>query len=704
MNDSNRSQPVMTRALPILIVAAVPLASFLSFSIQPLMGKQLLPLYGGASGTWLGTMLYFQLALLLGYAWATWLVRRRVRVQVGATCGLALLAMLTFHLPSEQAGISPGIVTVVWRLVTSSLPAMMLLFSASPLLHDWLRRRGQDVPHYLYAVSSAGSLAALLLYPFVIETSLRVPEQTFYWQGILIIVAGLLAAAGYILMRTEDATDAQWTPDEPAETASLGLIATWLGISALTCIGMLGATYHLASEIGSTPIAWVGPFGAYLLSFTVTFSERWRRWMTLTTIVWLALSLAGFMVTKGYTAATVNAWRALWLLSLTASGSFLGNALLHSLRPARRFEKYYLILAAGGVLGGLLSVAVIPSLFARPAEFVIASAALLTIGMLWLNGRRERSSVVVTVAVLFAPVLVLGYQQARQETANGVRVRHLRDLYGHIMITLNPESTVLSSDTTTRGSQLNADAAARRRPTLYYTESTGIGRVLERLQAERPGMHVGVIGLGAGTLAAYARKGDVYDFWDIDPKVIRVAREYFTFVADSAGQINLVRRDGRKAIEDSRSDYDLLVVDAFAGDGIPAHLLTREAITVYQRRLAARDGLLVVHASTRYSSLFPVVEATARTVGRSTIDVITEISASTPARDWDPTHTEYIIVCRLEQAKTIAAWFPEEEEKGRVKHQVATSQSPLINSQFIWSDDRSAALDTLDVSRFLIAP
>jgi predicted O-methyltransferase YrrM len=269
------------------------------------------------------------------------------------------------------------------------------------------------------------------------------------------------------------------------------------------------------------------------------------------------------------------------------------------------------------------------------------------------------------------------------------------------MITLNPQSVVLSSDTTTHGSQLTADAAARRRPTLYFTESTGVGRVLERLQAERPAMRVGVIGLGAGILSAYARKGDTYDFWDIDPKVIRVAREYFTFVAESAGQINLIQRDGRKALEESRSDYDLLVLDAFTGDGIPSHLLTREAIALYQRRLAARDGLLVVHASTRYTKLFPVVEATARSLGSSTIDVATDISASTNDRDWDPTHTEYLIVCRPQRMKDISGWFAEEEDKGRVKHKVTTVQAPLINTQLIWSDDRNAALDTLELGRFL---
>ncbi len=702
MNNPDRSLTPMARALPYLIIAAVPLASFLSFSIQPLMGKQLLPLYGGTPGTWLGTMLYFQLALLLGYAWAAWLVRRLVKVQVGATCALAFLAILTFHLPTEQAETAPGIGTVVWRLALSSLPAMLLLFSTSPLLHGWLRRRGQAVPYYLYAVSNFGSLAALALYPFLIETSLKVSEQSFYWHSILVIIAGLLAAAGYILMRTSEAADEKRSADEPAETLSLGLIGSWLGLSALTCIGMLGATYHLASEIGSTPLAWVGPFGAYLLSFTVTFSQRWRRWMTLTTIVALAVSLAGFMVTKGFTEATVNAWTAWWLLLLTASGSFLGNALLHSLRPAQRFERYYLILAAGGVLGGLLSVSVIPALFARPTEFVIASAALLTIGMLWLNGRREGSNVVVTASVLFAPVLVLGFWQAGQSTANGAHVRHLRDLYGHIMITVNPESVVLSSDTTTHGSQLNADAAARHRPTLYYTESSGIGRVIERLQAERPAMRIGVIGLGAGTLAAYARQGDIYDFWEIDPKVIRVAQEYFTFVADSAGKINVVVRDGRKAIEESRSDYDVLVVDAFTGDGIPSHLLTREAIGLYQRHLAARDGLLIVHASTRYTRLFPMVEATARTLGRATIDVVTDISATATNRDWDPTRTEYLIVCRPDRVSVIAAWFPAEEDKGRVKREVRTIQSPLVNAQLIWSDDRNASIETLELNRFLL--
>lgn len=704
------SPKLLVRALPGLVIATVPLAAFLAFSIQPLMGKRLLPMYGGTSATWLGCMVYFQLALMLGYSWAAWLVRQRTNFQVNTTVLLALVAVVTFRLPTDEAAAAAGIGRVIWRLAFTTLPAMILLFSTPPLLHGWARRRGQEVPYYLYAVSSAGSLAGLLLYPFWVETNLRLPEQTFYWHSLLIVTAGLLAAAGFILKQTVDDTEAEPAPDA-TESVPPGTIALWLWLSALTCIGLLGATYHIAAEIGSTPLAWVGPFGLYLLSFIVTFSGIWRRWMTLTTIVVLAVFLTFFMVAKGFTPKTVDASRLLWLLALTGSGSFLGNALLHSLRPAQHFERFYLVLAAGGALGGLLSSVVIPHLLSLPVEFELASVALLTTGMLWLAGRRDLPTVFVTACVLFVPVLGLGLNQAGQAADNDVRVRHLRDLYGQIMIETSNRSVVLSSDTTTHGTQITADTtingtqitadAARRRPTLYYTESSGVGRVIEKLQAERPAMTVGVVGLGAGTLAAYARKEDTYDFWDIDPKALRVARENFTYVAESAGQIHPQQSDGRKALEESKVDYDVLIIDAFTGDGVPSHLLTREAMTIYLRRLAVRSGLLVVHASTRFTRLFPVVGATAHSVGCDAIDVVTDISGDSPQRDWDARHTEYIIVCRPEEVKSLFAWFPGVEDNGRVKRQVAMIQSPLIDSQLIWSDDRNAALDVLELPRYL---
>ena len=702
MNDSNRSPTAMSQALSTLVITAVPLAAFLAFAIQPMMGKRLLPIYGGTSGTWLGCMVYFQLTLLLGYSWAAWLVRKRIAFQVTATAVLAVIAVVSFQLPSDEADGAASILRVVWRLSYTTLPAMILLFSTSPLLHGWMRRRGEEVPYYLYSISNGGSLLAVLMYPFFIETSLRLSEQSAYWHGLLLVLAGVLIAAGYLLKRTTPGNDA--TPAaESAEPLVPGQVALWLWLSALTCVGMLGATYHLAAELGSSPLAWVGPFSAYLLSFMIAFSGRWRPWMTMTSIVWLAISLTGFMVAKGFTAATVNAGTALWLLSLTASGSFLGNALLYGARPAQRFERYYLVLAAGGVLGGLISSAIIPYLFSRPIEFELASVALLTTGLLWLTGRRDPATAIIVAAVLVIPVIGLGTHQIHQEAPDGV-MTHYRDLYGHIMVKTDARSVVLSSDTTTHGSQLTMNAAARKRPTLYYTESTGVGRTIERLQAKRTSMKVGVMGLGAGTLAAYARPADIYDFWDIDPKAFRVARSNFTFVAESAGKINLVEQDGRKALEDSKADYDLIVIDAFTGDGVPSHLLTSEALALYFRRLSARDGVLLVHASTRYSNLFRVVDQTARSINLTAIDVVTDLNNDRPDRDWDPTHTEYIVVCKPEEAKEIAAWFPADEEKGRVKRLVFTNDSPLYDAQYIWTDDRNAAFDTLKLGQFFDSP
>ncbi len=314
----------------------------------------------------------------------------------------------------------------------------------------------------------------------------------------------------------------------------------------------------------------------------------------------------------------------------------------------------------------------------------------------------------VMATVLVIPVLGVGIQQAHRETAEHAGVLHLRDLYGHINVQTDTRFTVLSSDTTKMGSQLTFTDAARRRPTLYYTESGGGGRTLERLNATHPEMKVGIIGLGSGTLAAYARGGDTYDFFDIDPKSIRVAQENFTYLVDArsvGAKINLIQRDGRKALDESKTNYDVIVIDAFTGDGVPSHLLTREAMGIYARRLAAKNGILIVHASMRYSRYYPVIEATARSLNLSAIGVHTviknDVTESGKERDWDPTDTDYIIISKPELTKDLVTWFPDMEDKGRVMHTVNTVTSPLINSSLIWSDDRNASIDVLELGRYL---
>jgi spermidine synthase len=212
---------------------------------------------------------------------------------------------------------------------------------------------------------------------------------------------------------------------------------------------------------------------------------------------------------------------------------------------------------------------------------------------------------------------------------------------------------------------------------------------------------VGVVGLGAGTLAAYARPADRVDFWDIDPKAIRIARDFFTFVSDSPGQIRITRTDGRKGLEASHVDYDVIVIDAFTGDGIPAHLLTRQALATYFSRLANRHGVLLIHATNRYSTIFPIVGATAHTLNWASFKVTTKISKTTETRDWDFAETQYIVVCQPLQLERNVAWFSAEEDAGRVTRAVSVYDPPAPGDAVVWTDDRHAAIDSMDLRSYL---
>lgn len=698
---SRFSSGFLAKVLFWAVLIAVPLAAFLSFSVQPLAGKLLLPAQGGGAPTWLGTMLFFQVTLLCGYGLAAWLLRRRAVLQVAVIAGLCGVAMICSRLSWVGESHWTGLGGILLTLALAVFPAMVLLFCIGPLMHGWLRRHGQKVPYQLYSYSNAGGLAAVLLYPFVIERRIGLSNQTLLWQVLLCALAAVVGIAGFCFMRADDPAA---VIEEPVELIPSRQVVTWLGLSALTCAGMLGATHHLTAEIGSSPVAWVGPFGAFLLSFLVIFSGIWQPRFTLVCLGWLAVSLTGFMLTKGVRNTTVEGAAAFWLLSLTAAGSFFGNGLLHDARPERRFAFFYLMVAAGGVLGGLFATFAAPILFLRPSEFLVLSSILLTLGMLRLLARREVLPVAVTIVIVLVPILGTAWRQTADETSISTSVRRLRNIYGYMMLEYRDSALILSNETTTHDSQMISDAPSRRHPTLYYSESSGVGRAIEETQKTHPAINIGVVGLGAGTLAAYARATDTVDFWDIDPKAIRVARDFFTYVPDSPGRIQIQQSDGRKGLEASTTDYNLIVIDAFSGDAIPPHLLTREALETYFQRLEKRQGLLIIHASNRYTPLFPVVAATAHTLRWTTLNVFTDISKTTPDRDWDADGrgSQYLILCRPEQLKTVTSWLPAEEDDGRVKRRVIAYDPLPPGRTIIWTDDRHAVMDALDLRRYLL--
>lgn len=680
-----------------LVLAIVPLASFLSFAIQPVVGKILVPWHGGAASTWIGAMLFFQFALLLGYLWAYRLAACESRTQVRVTALLAVVAAAATLLPPPRLLENGGMAEVLLSLSVGLLPAMVLLFSTGTLLHVWLKRIHGEVPYFLYGVSNMGSLAALGVYPFWIEPHVGVGVQVALWRVLLVLLAAALViiALGYgRLPATGVANDQK---ERVSGTRKIG----WLAISALTCVCMLGATRYLAAEIGSNPLSWIGPLGIYLATFSLAFSGWWRGWMTQLSVALLAVGLAGFVLLKGVTAAPLTGWIAGWLALVTVAACAFGHGFLYALRPRRTFLSYYVVIAVGGVLGGFFSSLSAPNLLPRNYEFLAAAAALLALGVASIGGVVSLGRLSVGVAVAFAPVAGAAWIQQRSETTKFQRIHDVRNIYGHVQVIQQPGLIWMRSETTSHGAQIVQPESARHRPTMYYGESSAVGRVLQRVQGRSAPMSVGVIGLGAGTLAAYSRPGDTYVFWDLDPKILWLARTAFSFVKDAAGEVILIEADGRRGLETTNSRFDVLVVDAFSGDSIPPHLLTKEAFQLYLDHL--RDGgLLVIHASNRYVGLLPVISSAAAAFGWEALQVETAVARAAEDMDLHPSKSSYVVVHRPEDRAEVESWFPTEEDGKRVTRELERllpGDPALIH----WSDDRHSITDVFAAKRYLFA-
>lgn len=674
--------------------AAVPLAAFLSFSVQPLMGKFLVPWHGGSASTWVGAMVYFQIALLLGYLWAAWWLRRSLAAQVRATVGLAGGAMLATWLPPPRLGLPVGLVEVIGSLAVASLPAMVLCFSTSLLLHGWLRRHEQEVPYHLYAISNLGSLGGLAAYPFLIERFSPLGVQAWAWRGLLVLLGGLLIAVALHLRRHPGAEPP--SGELAREPLPPGRAWGWFGLSALAVVGMIATTQQLSAEIGSNPLSWLLPLGLYLGGFALTFTGWWPPVMTQLATAALAVCLGGYTLTKGVGAGVVAGWTALWLVGLTAFTGLSAHGQLYATRPRRDFTRFYLLIALGGLSGGLFATVVAPLLFARHLELIGSATLVLALGLVALVAERPRVVRVAILALICLPVAFQVHRQISRESDASTQVIPRRNLYGRIDLTLQPWRITLSHETTIHGVQLIESPAARRRPTLYYTESTPIGIAISELQLARETVEIGVIGLGAGTVATYAREGDGMVFWDIDPKVFEVANEAFTFLRDSEGDITLVQADGRQGLAAWRGQFDLILVDAFSGDSVPPHLLTEQALALYFDRLVPEGGLVLIHASNRYADLFPVIAAGARRLGYEALSVTTDILHATAERDAVPSSTTYILLHRPDWADRVEDWFPfVEDHDNRVLRRLRRLHPEDEPPR--WTDDRHSILDVLRI-------
>jgi len=603
-----------------MYAATIFLSAFLLFLVQPILAKQILPWFGGAAIVWMLCMVFFQLVLLLGYAYAHWLANgRRGRRQTWIH--IALLAASLAFLPmapdaswKPHGGDNPATHVLLLLFATVGLP-YFLLSSTSPLVQSWLARSAPGAsPYRLFALSNFASMLALLGYPFAVEPWLTNAQQSLGWSGLYVLFAGVCGALAW---RSRDLPPASLEDPrigdasrEPAPRA--GRIALWLALSATASAMLFAVTNHLTQNISSIPLLWVVPLAVYLLTFILCFeSSRWYMPRIYVPALFVVLAAMDWMLVD---------WRyqfeLLRQVVIFIAGLFFVCMFCHGELAARRpgprhLTLFYLLVSLGGVLGGVLVGIVAPITLPTFLELEIA---LVAVALLVVAARWPRPSwVVAGLVAVFGTGWALVH---RVSTFDEHTIRVERNYYG--VLRVSEARAKIDGDAVTQrilrhgailhGVQWLADKY-RRVPTSYYKTTSGVGRTILAMKG-RP-IKVGVIGLGAGTIAAYAEPGDVYRFYDIDPAVIRIANSYFTFLKDARGKVDTVVGDGRLSLErEPAQGFDVLAIDAFSGDSIPVHLITVQAVDEYLRHMKP-EGVIAFHVTNRFLDLKPVLLAIA---------------------------------------------------------------------------------------------
>jgi len=682
----------MARLFTFLAHLVVPLAAFLTFMLQPVAGKLLMPVYGGSAGTWLTLSMFFQGALLAGYALAWRGLEKHRRALPRIVAVLAILAPLSLRLPPWTFPGLPEWPGVLAALTVSLLPTVLLTTASGLILQGWIQERKGRVPFYLYAISNVGSTLALLAYPFVIEPRIGLSLQIF----ILKILLWILAAAMLVLcwLEKDVGANAPAVIDSEPENLPKGVSSVWFLLSFATCTLMLGAIAILGAEYGSNPLTWLLPLGLYLVSFSLTFSGWWRPAFNYVATVALSAALFGYMQIVGIGPSFLSDWARLWLAIILLAGCLGGQGLLYQLRPEKSASFFYLVIAAGGLGGGIFVSAIAPHLFNRTVEFTGAAFFLLTFLALQLLGRNETIARYSLVLLILTPSSWFVCRQLIDERDGEAQITFVRNTYGALMLKNYANQLSLSNESTLHGEQL-LDKKNRRVPTTYYTRGSAAGVVLNALRKQQPSLRLGAIGLGTGTLAAYGQKDDHLVFWDINPLAIKLAREKFYFLRDCPAKVDVYQCDGRLGLAASRDLFDVIVIDAFAGDSIPAHLITREAIASYLARLD--HGILLVHISNRYLDLFPVVASGARHAGWKCL-----YFNSTPHESVQlallATSTSYAVIYPPNRDAEVMGWF--DAIKTDPDYDFIVDRAP--NEEVIeWTDDRSAIVDLLTWEKLL---
>ena len=620
--------------------ATIFLSSFLLFLVQPIIAKQILPWFGGSAAVWTTCLVFFQSVLLAGYAYADWTTRLGARRQ--AMVHVALLAISLLSLPIlassgwKPHGDEQPIVRILLLLgATIGLP-YFLLSTTTPLLQAWYWRRFRTVvPYRLFALSNLASLLALLGFPALFEPAFDLKALGWGWSFLFAAFALLCAGTAWLSMNG-DAPQAHEAAPAAALPASTQL--QWLALSAMGSVMLLAVTNHVTQNIASVPFLWVLPLALYLVSFILAFDHP--RWYIRPIFIGALVALVPLMA---FAIPSLDLHRAvpLYLVGLFVACMVCHGELARMKPDPTHLTRFYLMISLGGALGAVLVAIVAPLVLAGYFELGIALVAL---GAILIMVRRIRY---LGVAVTVATAVLVG--RGVSEYSEGVRVME-RDFYG-VVRTVDHMSPVpyrsMYHGAIMHGGQLLGDSF-RNTPADYFGPTSGYGRVfasLREMEPKKP-LSVGVIGLGAGVIAAWMKPGDRLVFYEISPRVVDIARREFTFLEDTSAKTEVVLGDGRLSLErEPPRGYDVLGIDAFSGDSIPMHLVTREAMAIYVKHLKP-DGVIVFQATNRFIDLLPVVKRLAAEFGLEAVNVSDEPESGEEGADYWYSSTDQIVVTR----------------------------------------------------------
>ena len=601
------------------------LGAFLLFLVEPIVAKQLVPILGGSAAVWITCLVFFQTALLCAYAYAHWLSRGLSWIfhlaLIAATIGFA--AYWAFGSINLSSGAQHPVATIFIALTLWIGLPFIALGATSPLLQFWWSRvESGPIPYKLFALSNLASLLALAAYPTLIEPTFTLHMQRLIWFCGFVIFALL---AGGLTLRTRSSVKAAAViapefDDAPSSPAAHKWL--WLLLPMGASMQLAAITSFITANIAAIPLLWILPLAVYLLSIILAF-EFPRLLPPLLVARFFAVLLASviYMVSQIDVTLPLRIGIAFFLIELLLAGLFL-HSQAYLLRPQRASEStmFYLLFAAGGALGSFIVALVFPAVFSFNYDIAVVCfiTAVLVLICLWRSAWPVRMLWIAASVVMLIASIRLHFAYA-----NNTMVA-VRNFYAALRVKETPFHGVklrtLTNGTIQHGTEIWGSEEQRKTPTSYYAKDSGIGLALEYCCNGRA-RNIGVIGLGAGTVAAYGQPGDHIRFYEINPAVIPIAQNAFTYIRESGAQVSFAEGDARTSLADeSPQQFNVLAVDAFSGDAIPLHLLTAQALDLYRHHLAP-GGIIAYHVSNQHVNLEPAIALLAQNAGMRAVRV-----------------------------------------------------------------------------------